>query len=678
MLGNLEIGASRDEAQQAMASRVDLPQFHDRVLEDGAVPVSFLHDKIRAWGRMQMTRWLTAILTATAMAVGAAQRPPARGAAPPPRPAFDVIEKTIPELQDAMARGEVTSKDLVAAYLARIAAYDHSGPALNAFITVNARALEAADALDRERASTGARGPLHGIPIAVKDNFETADMPTTGGSIALAGFMPGRDAFQVQKLRDAGAVLIGKTNLHELAAGITSISSLGGQTRNPYDLARNPGGSSGGTGAAVAANFAAGGMGSDTCGSIRIPAANNNLVGLRGTLGLSSRRGIIPLSHTQDIGGPLARSVTDLAIMLDVTVGPDDGDPLTASAKGHLPASYRDGLKADALKDVRIGALKNLFGTAPEDNEVNTLVRKALDAMKAAGAHVEEATIPGLDDLMRGSSLINAEFKFDLIDYLAPFANAPVHSLGDILDRGEYDKALETMFRARNRPESRESDEARRARIKRAAVRDLVLAAMEELKLDVLAYPPLARKAAILGEPQGGGANCQLSASSGLPAISMPAGFTDDGVPVGVELLGREWTEPRLLGAAYAYEQATHLRRPPSTTPALVDGKPPALRTVVVAAGHVRTTFVFDVTTRRLKYDVMTMAGADSAIAAAVHRATGAPNGPVVFRILDGMGRPVPGDTTLGGIDATAFENGKLYIEVTTKSGARQRGEIKN
>jgi Asp-tRNA(Asn)/Glu-tRNA(Gln) amidotransferase A subunit family amidase len=499
-----------------------------------------------------MKRWLTAILTAGAAASLAAQRAPARSAAPPPRPAFDVIEKSIPELQDAMARGEATSKDLVAAYLARIAAYDHSGPALNAFITVNARALEAADALDRERASTGARGPLHGIPIAVKDNFETSDMPTTGGSIALAGFMPGRDAFQVQKLRDAGAVIIGKTNLHELAAGITSISSLGGQTRNPYDLGRNPGGSSGGTAAAVAANFAAGGMGSDTCGSIRIPAASNNLVGLRGTLGLSSRRGIIPLSHTQDIGGPLARSVTDLAIMLDVTVGADAGDPLTASAAGHVPPSYRDALKADALKNVRIGALKNLFGAAPEDNEVNTLVRKALDAMKAAGAQVEEVTIPGLDELMRGSSLINAEFKFDLIDYLAPFPNAPVHSLADILDRGEYDKALEAMFRARNRPDARESEEARRARIKRAAVRDLVVATLEELKLDALAYPPLARKAAIVGEPQTGGANCQLSASTGLPAISMPAGFTDDGVPVGVELLGREWTEPRLLGLAYA------------------------------------------------------------------------------------------------------------------------------
>src|SRR6059058_5296957 len=298
-----------------------------------------------------MTRWLSAMFAASAIAAaGAAQRQPARGAAPPPRPTYDVIEKTIPELQDAMARGEVTSRDLVAAYLARIAAYDHSGPALNAFITVNARALDAADALDRERAASGARGPLHGIPIAVKDNFETADMPTTGGSMALAGFMPGRDAFQVEKLRGAGAVIIGKTNLHELAAGITSISSLGGQTRNPYDLARNPGGSSGGTGAAVAASFAAGGMGSDTCGSIRIPSANNNLVGLRGTLGLSSRRGIIPLSHTQDIGGPLARTVADLAVMLDATVGADAADPVSQASAGHIPATYRGALDAGALK----------------------------------------------------------------------------------------------------------------------------------------------------------------------------------------------------------------------------------------------------------------------------------------------------------------------------------------
>jgi amidase len=626
-----------------------------------------------------MTRWLAAVLTAMAIAVAgvAAQRAP-RGAPAPrpaPAPAYDVMEKTIAGLQEAMTRGEVTSKDLVAAYLARIAAYDHSGPALNTLITLNPRALEDADALDRERASKGPRGPLHGVPIVVKDNFETADMPTSGGSIALAGFMPSRDAFQVRKLRDAGVVIVGKTNLHELAAGITSISSLGGQTRNPYDPARNPGGSSGGTGAAVAANFAAGGMGSDTCGSIRIPSANNNLVGLRGTLGLSSRRGIIPLSHTQDIGGPLARTVADLALLLDATVGPDEGDPTTAAARGHIPPSYRDALKADALKDVRIGVLKNLFGTGPDDNEVNTIDRAALDAMKAAGAHVEEVTIAGLDDLMRGSSLINAEFKFDLIDYLAQFPAAPVHSLADILDAGQYDKALESMFRLRNRPTERETEEARRARVKRGAVRDLVLATLDELQLDALAYPPLQRKPAIVGEPQSG-STCQLSASSGLPAISMPAGFTDDGVPIGIELLGRAWAEPQLLAIAYAFEQATHHRRPPPTTPALVNGKAPSPHTLVITTGSVKTTLTFDPTTRRVKYDVMAMAGADAAIAAAVHRAGEGGNGPVVFRLLDGMGRPAPGEVTLGSTDAAGWEHGKLYIQVTAKSGASVRSKI--
>ncbi len=622
-----------------------------------------------------MTRWLIALFTAASMATTMAQRGGRNAPPPPPPPTFDVMEKSIAELQDAMTRGETTSKELAAAYLARIAAYDHGGPALNAVITVNAHALDAAEALDRERAAKGPRGPLHGVPIVIKDNFETSDMPTTGGSIALAGFSPGRDAFQVQKLRDAGAVIVGKTNLHELAAGITSISSLGGQTRNPYDPTRNPGGSSGGTGAAIAANFAAGGMGSDTCGSIRIPAANNNLVGLRGTLGLSSRRGIIPLSHTQDIGGPLARSVMDLAVLLDATVGADDGDPTTVASKGHVPPSYRDQLQATALKDVRIGILKNLLGTAQEDGEVNTIDRKALDDMKKAGAQVEEVAIAGLDELLRGSSVINSEFKFDLIDYLAQFPAAPVHSLGDILDRGEYDKALENMFRLRNRPTDRETEEYRRARVKRAAVRDLVLATMDELKLDVLAYPPLQRKPAVLGEPQAG-STCQLSASSGLPAISMPAGFTDDGLPVGIELLGRAWSEPRLLAIAYAYEQATHHRRPPSTTPALVAGRPPAPRTFVITTGPVKATLTFDATARRVKYDVMAMAGADSAIAAAVHRSGAGGNGPVVFRLLDGMGRPVPGEITLGSVDAAALESGGLYIEVKTKSGATTRSKL--
>jgi amidase len=618
-----------------------------------------------------MTRIAAGVLTA--IAVGASMGGVAR-VAPVPALAFDVMEKSIADLQQAMAGGAVTSRQLVEAYLARIDAYDRGGPKLNAMIVVNPRALETADALDKERAAKGPRGPLHGIPIVVKDNYETADMATTGGSIALAGFEPKEDAFQVSKLRAAGAVILGKANLHELAAGITSVSSLGGQTRNPYDPARNPGGSSGGTAAAVAANFAAAGMGSDTCGSIRIPSGHNNLVGLRGTLGLSSRRGIIPLSHTQDIGGPLARTVADLATMLDATVGFDEGDASTQANATHIPRSYRESLQAGALKGLRIGALKNLFGAAPEDAEVGGIDRKALDAMKAAGAEIEDVTIPGLDEVLRGSSVINSEFKFDLMDYLARFPDAPVHSLGEIIDRGEYDKALESTFKLRNRPEKRETEDYRRALVKRGAARDLVLATMEELKLDVLAYPPLSRKAAILGEPQTGGTNCQLSAASGLPAISMPGGFTDDGVPVGIELLGAAWSESKLLSIAYAYEQAVHPRRPPPTTPALVNGRPPAPQAFTAASGALRASFVFDVTTGRLSYTV-TVSG-EGPGAAALHRAVDTDTGPVLIRLLDGMGHPLPGEIVLNSPEREALRNGKLYIEVANRAGRRDRSPL--
>ena len=221
---------------------------------------------------------------------------------------IEVFEASIPDLQEAMADGRVTAVQLVEAYLARISAYDQGGPALNSMIRLNPNARAQAAALDEERALRGTRGPLHGIPIILKDNYDTADLPTSGGSIALAGMIPPDDAFQVRKLREAGAVILGKSNLHELAMGITTISSVGGQTRNPYDPSRNPGGSSGGTGAAIAASFAAIGWGSDTCGSIRIPSSHHNLFGLRPTKGLSSIDGIIPLSHTQDVGGPVSLS----------------------------------------------------------------------------------------------------------------------------------------------------------------------------------------------------------------------------------------------------------------------------------------------------------------------------------------------------------------------------------
>src|SRR5689334_4261038 len=279
---------------------------------------------------------------------------------------FEVAESAIADEQKAMSAGRLTAKALVQAYLDRIEAFDHRGPRLNALITLNSNALREAEALDRERAAKGPRGPLHGIPVIVKDNYSTAEMQTTAGTMALLGFVPKSDAFQVRKLREAGAVIIAKSNLHELASGITTVGSAFGQTLNPYDPSRNPGGSSGGTGAAIAASLAAAGMGSDTCGSIRIPSSVNNLVGLRPTKGLSSIAGIVPLSTTQDVGGPLARSVADLAVMLDATIGEDPADPATKLPAGQTRPKFVDALHADALKGARIGILEPLFGDAAD------------------------------------------------------------------------------------------------------------------------------------------------------------------------------------------------------------------------------------------------------------------------------------------------------------------------
>src|SRR5262249_18865313 len=349
----------------------------------------------------------------------------------------EVTEKSIVQLLAALRIGTVTSHDLVDKYLARIKAYDQDGPRLNAMIALNPNALAQADALDAERRAGRVRGPLHGIPIVVKDNYATADMPTTAGSLALAGFHTGRDAFLVKKLRDAGAVVIGKTNLPELASGTPTNSPAGGQTRNPSDPPRPPGGASGGTGAAVAASFAAAGMGTDTCGSIRNPSSENSLWGLRGTIGLSSRDGIVPLAHSQDIGGPLARTVGDLLLMLDTTVGVDTADPITRESQGHIPRTYNGSVGDAGLGDVTIGILRPLFGSAPEDEEVARIVRSAVDEIGALGAGVVDVPYAGLDDLLRDTSVINAEFKFDLQDFLARFPAAPVHSLADILGSGK-------------------------------------------------------------------------------------------------------------------------------------------------------------------------------------------------------------------------------------------------
>lgn len=579
--------------------------------------------------------------------------------------AFDVQEKTILELQAALTSGAVTTRSLALGYLARIRAYDLEGPRLNSMIAMNRKVLEAADALDRERAAGRVRGPLHGIPVVIKDNFETVDMPTTGGSVALTGFMTGRDAFQVKRLRDAGALIIGKTNLHELASGITTISSLGGQTRNPYAPARTPGGSSGGTGAAVAASFAAAGMGSDTCGSIRIPSANNNLFGLRGTMGLSSRDGIIPLSHTQDIGGPLARTVTDLALMLDATVGADPADPVSQQSAGHIPPSYRDRLTPDALKGVRIGVVKDMFGSLVDDEEVAAIDRRALEAMKKAGGELVDVSLPGIDGQMRTSSVIDAEFKFDLIDYLAHRPDAPVRSLRDILDRGEYSAALEANFRRRDARTSPDTPDVAQARAARGELLAQVERLMREQRLDVLAYPTLRRRPALIGEPQRGGENCQLSPSTGLPAISMPAGFTDDGVPVGVELLGAAWSEPRLLAIAFAYEQSAHPRVPPPGLPAPVDGRAPAARSFVLNLGGAHVTFTFDGTEGTLAWDAVST----RPLVATLHRGR---QGPVIATLMTDKASESGGVVVLQPTDRAALREGGLFMAVRTMETPRQ------
>ncbi len=402
----------------------------------------------------------------------------------------------------------------------------------------------------------------------MKDNYETVEMPTTAGSVVLAEWRSGRDAFIVRRLREAGAIIVAKSNMHELAYGIESVGSLFGAVRNPYAPDRNPGGSSGGTGAAIAANFAAAGLGSDTCGSIRIPASHNSLVGIRPTQGLTSRAGIVPLAHTQDIGGPIARSVTDVALVLDAIVGYDPADPASAEGVGRVPSSYTAGLEADGLGGARIGVLAELFGADPLDQEVAAVVRAALAEMRGQGATIADVTIPDLSKLLAGASVIREELKYDLDAYLAAAPRPPVRTLREIIDSGRFHPILKERLAGAQSVEAPDTKDYLAKLARRQVIRTAALKAMADQRLDALAYPTIRRKAALVGESQAG-SNCSLSATSGLPAISVPGGFTPDGLPVGVELLGRAFDEPTLLKLAYAFEQATHHRRPPASTPPL-------------------------------------------------------------------------------------------------------------
>ena len=594
--------------------------------------------------------------------------------------AFEVAELSIADEQKAMTEGRISSKGLVQAYLNRIEAFDHRGPRLNAVITLNPNAIREAESLDRERAAKGPRGPLHGIPLIVKDNYSTTDMQTTAGTMALLGFVPASDAFQVRKLREAGAVIVGKSNLHELASGITTVGSAFGQTLNPYDPSRNPGGSSGGTAAAVAANFAAAGMGSDTCGSIRIPSSVNSLVGLRPTKGLSSIAGIVPLSVTQDVGGPLARSVADLAVMLDATIGEDPADPATHLMQGQSRPKFVDVLRTASLTGARIGVLEPLFGDASDDREVIGVIRASIEEIKKEGAVAVSVPMPGLTAALDGSSVIDAEFKEDFAKYLANSGNPPVHSLEEIVSGGLFHSSLADGLKNRLASKGRDSREYQIALAKRAAIQQTILKLMEDEKLDVLVYPTLRRKPARIGEPQGG-SNCQLSASTGFPAISVPAGFTADGLPVGVELLGRPLDDAKLVSYAYAYEQATHHRRRPSRTPGLNGGlSVPRIswQSSVQAPGingTVSTKFTFDPATNEVAYDVTNDLPEGEILAATIHRGAKLENGPVISVLSNHAFQRIEGTVTLSDPDRERLMSGGLYLRIALRT--RSTGSIR-
>jgi Asp-tRNA(Asn)/Glu-tRNA(Gln) amidotransferase A subunit family amidase len=579
-----------------------------------------------------------------------------------------VTEASLTELQTALTSGSLTSVALVDAYLARIAAYDHAGPSINAIIRINAKAHADAIRLDGERRAGKVRGPLHGIPIVLKDNYDTGDMPTSAGSLALATSQPARDAFVVKRLRDAGAIVLAKANMHELAAGITSISSLGGQTRNPYDLGRCPGGSSGGTGAAVAASFAAVGWGSDTCGSIRIPSAFNNLFGLRPTQGMVSRTGIVPLSHTQDIGGPLARTATDLAIALDATIGVDSADAETLTQLAHAPSRFLASLDKNALRGARLGVFRNYF--TDTDPEIADTIRAAIAVMRANGAEIVDVQVADFDSLMAGSSVINTETKFDLIDYLKTVPNAPVHSMREILDGGLYDRALESRFRTVDSAVTLDSDAHRRQLVKQAALRRRFDALLDSLNLDALVFPTVRQRPTRIGDVQLG-STCNLSAHTGLPALNVPAGFTADGLPVGLELLGRAFTDARLVALGYAFEQTGSRRRAPASAPPLVNGKAPSAiaftTTMSDTANTVRATFRYDATLGALAWSA-TLAATSRGVQAVVLRRRGAQASPtgadvrVVTRLLGPDMHTASGTVMLNRVERLALRQGTLMM----------------
>ncbi len=498
------------------------------------------------------------------------------GCAVTERMSFQLQEATVASVHDALARGEITCAQLTKLYIERIEAYNLQGPALRAIITVNPSAMELAAEMDRQyKASRTSAGPLHCIPTILKDNFDTADMPTTAGNVSMKESRPSADAPTVAKMRMAGALILAKANLQEFARGGMSISGLGGQVRNPYDLTRTPGGSSGGTGVAIAANMAVLGTGSDTGQSIRSPASANSLVGIRPTRGLVSRAGVIPNSLTQDEIGPITRTVFDAALLLDVMAGYDPADPITALSTGRIPKSYTQLLSKDALKGARIGVMNNMMGTAERHQEVNKVMQDVAAKMQSLGATLIHFDVPEYDKLagMVSTSLLEARTVME--SYFATLPpNAPIRNFSQLVaaKKSAVQKTLEAELAV---VDGMSSMAYKDRTLNREKLRIVVAAKMAELNLDAILYPLQKILVVPITAPDQTERNGTLSNGTGFPAVTFPGGFSSPtasaplGVPVGAELLALDYTEAKLLAYAYAFEQAFKPRKVPSSTPRL-------------------------------------------------------------------------------------------------------------
>jgi amidase len=500
---------------------------------------------------------------------------------------IDLDSATIADFNAAFNAGTLTAEKLTQMCLARIEAYDRKGPRLRAVLSVNPRALDVARALDEERRTKGPRSPLHGIPFVLKDNFDTADMPTTGGSVLLEGSIPKDDAFLVKKLRAAGAILVAKGNMSEFASG-SAHSSLGGQILNPHDLTRTPLGSSGGTGVAIAAGYAIVGLGSDTGGSIRNPSTANGIVGLKPTHGLLSRDGIIPLALSFDTGGPMARSVYDVAAALGVMTGVDAADAATKKSEGRSETDYTKHLKADALKGARIGIARDFLG---QDADVDWVVDAALEAMRREGATVVDVRFPRWLLDVKGdfyNAIRYPEFTAQIAAYLATIGPSYPKTLDQLIQRAIRINAPRADGTGPNPGRwgvmKREAgsgtlDDYRYASVRDHAlpmVRSVVDGVLASDKLDAIVYPTSPRRPALITAPPdvpggGPGSPVNIANLTGFPDLIVPAGFTGDDLPVGISFFGPAFSEGKLLALGYSFEQATRARRLPVHTPQLQD-----------------------------------------------------------------------------------------------------------